>query len=60
MDKTEKEAAQTIGYTKDQIIQSAKFAQYRDIVSAFLECDKRYTLQQVENIIHNFLKKEVK
>ncbi|MBP1906807.1 hypothetical protein J2Z32_003471 [Paenibacillus turicensis] len=56
----EKEATQAVGYTKDQIVQSSRFAQHRDIVSAFLEDEKKYTLQQVETVINDFLQKEVK
>lgn len=58
--KQEKEAPQAAGYTKDQIVQSSRFAQHRDVVSAFLEDGKTYTLQQVEDVINDFLKKEVK
>lgn len=58
--KQDKEAPQAAGYTKDQIVQSSMFAQHRDVVSAFLEDDKTYTLQEVDKVIDDFLKKEVK
>lgn len=56
----EKEAPQAAGYTKEQIVQSARFAQHKDVASAFLEDGKTYKLQEVEDIINQFLKKEVK
>ena len=58
--KQEKQTTQAAGYTKDQIVQSSRFAQHRDVVSAFLEDGKTYMLQQVEAVINDFLKKEVK
>lgn len=58
--KQEKQTPQAAGYKKDQIVQSSRFAQHRDVVSAFLEDGKTYTKQEVEDVINGFLGKEVK
>lgn len=47
-------------FNKEQLKNSETFKQYTDILSAFLEDDKYYTLNEVKEIIDNFLKKEEK
>lgn len=47
-------------YTKEQIASSNTFAPYRDVVTAFLEDDKTYTIDQVHAVIDKFKAKEVK
>ena len=47
-------------FTKAALVSSKRFAHKRDLVSAMLEDGKEYTIEQVESMIHNYLKGEVK
>ncbi len=47
-------------YTKKQIMKAAKLSKYADAVQALLEDDRLYTMQEVEEIIDQFMKGEVK
>lgn len=46
-------------FSKEQILKSNKFKDKRDILSALLEDDKKYKLSDVENMVIDFLNKEV-
>lgn len=46
-------------FTKEQLKNSKRFMAYKDILSAFLEDEKCYTLDEVQTIVDNFLNKEV-
>lgn len=46
-------------FSKEQILKSNKFKHKRDVLSALLEDDKKYKLSDVENMIVDFLNKEV-
>ncbi len=46
-------------FSKEQILKSNRFKDKRDILSALLEDDKKYKLSDVENMIVDFLNKEV-
>ena len=46
-------------FSKEQILKSNKFKDKRDILSALLEEDKKYKLSDVENMVIDFLNKEV-
>lgn len=48
------------GFSKEQIIASAKYGRYRDLLDALLEGDKRYTTKEVDSVIEKFMKGEVK
>lgn len=52
MAKAENNAAK---YTKQQILQSERFAAFRDVLNITLEDDKEYTLQEVHEIGDKFL-----
>ena len=47
-------------FSKEQIIASAKYGRYRDLLDALLERDKRYTTKEVDAVIEKFMKGEVK
>lgn len=47
-------------YTREQVLQSAKYRQYRDIAGVVLEDDKQYTADEIESKIDTFLKKPIK
>ena len=47
-------------FTKEQLISSDRFNEYRDILSTFLNNDKTYTIEETQEIIDNFLNKEGK
>lgn len=51
-----KEAA----FSKSQLLKSKKFLNRKDILTALLEENKEYTLNQAEEIITNFMKGQVK
>lgn len=51
MAKTEKAAK----FTKRQILQSDKFAAFRDVLNITLEDGKDYTMQEVQDIGDKFL-----
>ena len=46
-------------FSKEQILKSNRFKDKRDILSALLEDDKKYKLSDVENMVIDFLNKEV-
>ena len=48
------------GFSKEQILASAKFANRRDLLTVLLEDGKSYTAEQVEQVMNDWLKKGVK
>ena len=46
-------------YSKEQIVKSKRFANYVDLLNATLKDNKKYTLNQVEEIIINYMKGKV-
>ena len=55
--KIEAEAKEA--FTKDQFYNSKKYEMQKDIIGVMLEEDKEYTFDEVDNIIKEFLKREV-
>lgn len=55
-DETKETAAK---FTKQQILQSNKFADFRDVFNIMLEDGKEYTMQEVQAIGDKFLKTPV-
>lgn len=55
----EEKQEQTEMFTKDAIIKSLKYKQYKDLLNAILQ-DKKYTLKQVDTLLNGYLKKGVK
>ena len=47
-------------YTKEAILKSEKLRLNRDVLSVLLESGKEYTLDEVEKIVQDFNKREVK
>lgn len=54
------ESVKTSTYNKEQLLQSAKYRDSRDLLSAILEDGKRYSIKEVDKMIQDFGKKEVK
>lgn len=46
-------------FSKAQLLQSKKYAQQKDLLNALLKADHDYTLQEVDNMIEDFLKGKV-
>jgi hypothetical protein len=47
-------------FTKEQLLQSKKFMHQKDLINALLEDNKSYSLDDVDKILDNFLKGDVK
>lgn len=47
-------------FTKEQIAESQRYADRKDLVNAVLADGKKYTFQDVEKTIENYLKGKVK
>ena len=47
-------------YSKETISLSDRYAGYKDIINAELDHDNEYSMDEVDNIISDFLKREVK
>lgn len=46
-------------FSREQLLQSKKYAQQKDLLNALLKADHDYTLQEVDTMIANFLKGKV-
>lgn len=46
-------------YTRDQVLQSTKYRQYRDIAGIVLENGQQYTADEIQSKIDAFLKKPI-
>lgn len=47
-------------FTKDQLLKATKYGGQRDLLNALLTDRKTYTLAEVEKLVQQFLKKEMK
>ncbi|WP_270943104.1 hypothetical protein [Romboutsia lituseburensis] len=47
-------------FTKEQIINSNKYRKNRDLLTAILTSNNHYSIKQVDELIENFKKREVK
>lgn len=47
-------------FAKGDLLRAKRYSDKRDILNALLEDGKTYTLEEVDKMILNFLKKEVK
>lgn len=45
-----------VSYTKAQIYKAKRYMNQKDIITVMLEEDKRYTFDQVDKLIEQFLK----
>lgn len=48
------------GFSKEQILASAKYSNRRDLLTVLLEDGKSYTTEQVEQVMNDWFKKGVK
>mgnify|MGYP000850764248 FL=1 len=46
-------------YSKEQIITSKKYFNRKDILNVLLKDDEEYTFSRIDEIIENFMNKEV-
>ena len=46
-------------YSKEQIISSKKYSIRKDILNVLLKDDEEYTFSRIDEIIENFMNKEV-
>lgn len=46
-------------FTKEQLYSSKKYEMQKDIIGVMLDEGKEYTFDEVDNLIKEFLKKEV-
>ena len=46
-------------YSKEQIIASKKYSNRKDILNVLLKDDEEYTFSRIDEIIENFMNKEV-
>jgi hypothetical protein len=46
-------------FTKEQLYDSKKYEMQKDILGVMLKEDKEYTFDEVDNLIKEFLKREV-
>lgn len=53
-------AAKELAFTKDALVNSKRFRNNRDLVSALLKDDVEYTVSEVEIMIEKYMKGKVK
>ena len=46
-------------YSKEQIIKSKKYSNRKDILNVLLKDDEEYSFSRIDEIIENFMNKEV-
>ena len=54
-----KKSETNTSFTKEQLYSSKKYEMQKDILGVMLEEDKEYTFDEVDNLIKEFLKREV-
>ncbi len=57
--KPKPKSAAEPAFTESQLLSAKQYANYRHILSAFLVQGKTYTKKEVDEIIANFLQREV-
>lgn len=55
-----KENNEATRFSKEQILQAAKYAKRRDLLTAILEDTKEYTVAEVDSAIKKFMEGQVK
>lgn len=50
------QTTEPVQFTKEQILASAMYANRRDLVDALLEKDKKYTMEQVDELVNSYMK----
>ncbi len=56
---TKSERAEPV-YTRQQVLESARYRGRRDLVSALLDGSRRYTIAEVDRMVDQFMKGKVK
>lgn len=54
------QGVEPVQFSKEQILASKKYHNNRDLVDALLEKDKKYTMEQVEELVNSYKKGQVK
>jgi len=57
MKKLENEVKQNRQYSKDTVLRSEKFADYKDMLSVMLNDKKMYTMEELEEMIKKVTKR---
>lgn len=58
--ENEKKQDVQVEFTKEQIVESEKFCDRRDLVDALLDAGKKYTMEQVDEMIQEYMKGQVR
>lgn len=59
-DEKKAESAGSSRYTRKQLLGSEKYRYQRDFLSALLDDEKEYSIQEVDELIKTFMKGKVK
>ncbi len=51
---------ETKKYTKTSLLMSKKYSRYKDLLKVLLDEKIKYTFEEIDKIIDNYLKEEVK
>lgn len=54
------EATEELTFTKEQIVGSTKFSKYKDLLNGNLQNGQSYSISEVEALIDEFMKGQVK
>lgn len=60
MIRKKSDAAEAAGYSRDQILISGRYAEKRDLLRVLLTDSREYTLEEVDDLIDNYMKGRVK
>lgn len=52
-------AKQTVGYSREQILKSARYEAHRDVLEVMLEEGKNYSHEQIRDVISKFKERKV-
>lgn len=55
--KAEVQDVQAVAYTKEQLLKSEAYQNRRDLVNALLDDNKKYTKEQVNALMDDFMKR---
>jgi hypothetical protein len=58
--KAEKKEVKENKFSKEQLLESQKYKDERDLINALLKEDKKYSLSDVDKIIDDFMKGKVR
>lgn len=58
--KAKKDADSTAKFTKVQLIMSSRYEFKKDLIDALLDGNRTYTFEEVDKMINDYMRKEVK